>query len=1799
MADEITNLNAQIEKMEQSSADLGSVNSSLAARLKEVENREHELTEKVAGLTDELLNEERKSEDVARQLNRKDLEIKERDAQMNALLKNLSEKDKTIESLNSELKMFSESRLELEEKHRSREESLSEMNTSLHEVESEKGQLESEVKKLNKLCKGKDAKLTKVTKEKDEAIQMQQNRIEELEVALTEIKSILDNAENEKDRVESELIKLQKLYKGREVKVKKFEDVLAEQEKLMNDRDAELVILRESVTELNEKVEDSKYEEQQAMRNLEKQLTVNQQLQEQCQILEHHLEGSLQEVSGSKVEIETLRQSAVDSVKSANSELSTLQEENVKLNELLIIAEKEKDKAIEEKTTSKRNVEKMESEIKKVQMLLKGKDAKLRKASEQIEELEKLSSQLSEQCKEWENKYEELDSKHEQFIAEMSKLQKLGKGKEAKARKFEEVVAAQEKVLASKDADVLILQERVSDLSSKLKDLGYEEQELKNKLDQSVNNAQALESVLEEAKKSVEELTETIRLKNLEIEQLGDVVNGNKETILRLESEKIEYQQECENMKSSIFEIERKLTVANEQISELKCEIQSVLVEKEQLSSEIGKLKMVAKGKNAKLQKFEEVVSKQEHLLTEKETDIVMLNERINNLNETLNEKSLEFDSVKDGLEQAQMWEDRCSELEKSLDALQQNISMNEENQIHELQEKCSALENTIEFLQRKEKETEIEMEFLKSQVSELDYWKKKCSDLEKDISYDTKQQQKIVQETMQKEEVSNVLTALPQDSDDNILLESTDIQKLKESLEEKQILIRSIEENHSKELKALKSKLSKLKTLCKAKDAKIAKLQSLEENEEKSDNLASKGDYNSMSASVMSLDLDSSAYVYSESDYNSQSFSDTKDQISYLEKAMKSHQKIIRQKDEDSLYYQNQVDSQEVEIRSLRTLIEDREEEIDVLQSRIHDWEGWYQRESVGMDDSLRELQQICEEKDFEIIDMRRRILELQDTMHDRSSMVTDRTMQFESEIDELRTIQSSMASEKEHLQEKICQLESKVQLLEEENVKNKTDADKFKKLCKGKDAKLKKLEESLSKNQEILSGKEQEMEVLQRKIDDDAHSFSSNQDNLSLLQQSISDADREKEEMRNYIDKMNSEHFQQIQHFESMLSEETNQILSLKQKVIETENRMKHMDGNAELVKIELDMFKKEVFEVIREDQVFVLHEALESATNPVAIISLLRKEFSQTRQSLEQAQCQVKEKDSCLRSLDEENKSLMDKVSQNDEAIHAYERRINDLVMDLQENDRIMRNLTEKISRHEGVERGIQEDKVTEVRNLEAQITRLKDNLSRQGNEMQNLQMLYNSVSEQLEDTQRALDEASNLKSEKMEEQETAIKNLRERVHELGAANNELEDRVLQKDAILDELQQIIKDMDDANSLNHKTLSEKESEIQDLQTAIQEKDSSLEVQQEKCNMLEKEREAMKKSMQEFNEANVMKMEEKESAVAEAKLQLSESVELAAAKEAQIQSLKEANRMLNEEGMQRKSELEQLTNEISQWHTYHKSQEAYCNSLKEQDATTKQTLIEKESEITDLMSQVGNCRKENEQCQVRISELTNQVEFLQQEFQKDRDMMNQELNSLKNDLMEMTEKVGSQKLMLDKKEQDLSSLEGTCQQQRQHIDNLELQMASQNLQEMKDNVSMHQSSRAGTTSMELKDCIEPVMVSELVEPVREYHLGNAALPPSDQELIIETIDPPQQNQGVLAGYCQQPGATTFPQQHQEIEETIAPQHSQDVFADSPWPEDRQSADVRYLSYALIVLLYYTEWLYVILYIVCVVAYM
>ncbi|XP_056015404.1 golgin subfamily A member 6-like protein 25 [Ostrea edulis] len=849
--------------------------------------------------------------------------------------------------------------------------------------------LNSEIKKLQKLCKAKDAKISKMTQEMNNQDLGDrkdfENKVEKLE---TTLKEVID--ERESMRIENQ--KLQKMYKGREVKLKKLDEIVTEQEKLLSQYEADKLILSESVNELNEKVEDARYEEQIAQKELQKFTIQRQERIDEIEELRKFIAKKEEEIikfDGELVHLKDLLQQQNTEFNKRNQSQhvfsSQLEEENTALKSKVEKMDEEIQILKSKIVSLEESHEKHVTESKKLNMVTKGKDTKVKKMEEVLKKKEEELKSVHYQLQEIKKSYESSLEKEEVNAQEILKLQKLGKGKEAKAKKFEDVINMQEKLLADKVTDVVILQGSISEMNLKLEDLGATEQSLRSDLEDHLKTITELKVKCSKLEQNELDLRHALEMKE-EIQKLNRELETSKESYNLLLQEKEEVEEQCRKIKHSLLQTEEKLHESENEVQRLSEDLEKVRKEKENIIYETEKMKKVGKGKLTKLGKFQEIVEKQESIISEKDTDLLMMKERINDLSEKLGQKEEELQLLQGDLERMTRWEEVCKQHERTIHDIHQSVedrtreftegNIESDRKISILEEKCSALENTIEFLQRQEKDMELEIQSLSASSSEADYWKNRCQKLEEGNESHLKRIP-IVSDLIERQETNPSLAIKPKIQEDSTEdndpeYEDLNPKQLITTLDKKQALILSMQDNHQKELAALNAKLSKMKTLCKAKDAKIAKLQNMEKDEQ---NRGDESGSSNARESTDNLSLNSSVV---DNEWRERIMHS--EVVMQLERQIEDLKDVIQSRDEEIVDGRDFAINQQEELHSLREFLNAKEEDMFGLKERVYGWEDWYDKEFRGIESSLAAMEKSSIEKDTIIANMKEELDSLKD---------------------------------------------------------------------------------------------------------------------------------------------------------------------------------------------------------------------------------------------------------------------------------------------------------------------------------------------------------------------------------------------------------------------------------------------------------------------------------------------------------------------------------------------------------------------------------------------------------------------------------------------------------------------------------------------------------------------------------------------------------------------------------------------------------------------------------------------------
>lgn len=1427
----------------------------------------------------------------------------------------------------------------------------------------EKEKLETEISKLQQICKAKEAKVNKITQENEDILMSKDSAIEKLNYDLDEskfkneeIEKQLKFVNSEKDEINAELQKIQKLYKGKDVKNRKFEEVVSEQERIMTDKEAENFMLKERVKGLEHRMEDVLYEEELTRKEFEILRNENLDLKDRCYWLEEEIgtiqkdmtekldesQNELQRICAEREDMYASKQLFEETVQNLEYDKETLTN---------VIGERETgiSEINDELQQAMSARDKLMAENKKLSALLKGKDVKIKKLEGKLKENESVIIDLNKNI-------ENVEEEREKFVNEIGKLQKLGKGHDVKAKKFEEVVAIQEKVLVDKDTEVVILKEQINELNCRLEDLFSEEQGLRDELNESVTTVQQLEEKCHHLEADIEQLISNIKEKDNQIEELKQNLDINHELILKLESEKNNLMLEKGKMEHSVTEIHQEVSDRDINVDKVRKELESVLVEKEQLTLEIAKLKKVGKGRAAKVVKYEEVVSQQENIISEKEMDMIVLKERVQHLTEKLEYSDQELALLSNDLEQALLWKDKYDILlqdisqsenimKESISAEQQMPSVVEENILQETfhrQEASTQLQTTGNFL-----DVNDEIENLKLQLQEeKDKFVKEKSSLDGQIkklktlckAKDTKLS-KLMSDTGSQSSESSQVSVL----ESEIHFLKTDADTLKEVLLTKSKELEMSEnmcKDYELKLKELSHTLENLQT---ENDAKKEEIQTLSENmlaweqwyktelvNQKMDAEKCKND------EISSLQNTWSSY---ETWYR-QEISNLQGHVNNLQiqlTRVKSDPLLTIAENVESEYLQGSMNASKCEMESNDTKKSDQD--VPSLQTKINEDQSettlseTSDEKPMSATSDNEKLQNNLLLKDKEISDLRNELVNLKDNQIIVNEMqikieklqneISSRELEFQSlkemfenDIDEF---QSNLDATKEENTQLIQILEDKNQeilSLRTENASQgvwdhdqigsmETKLEEYESASKWYKSRV----EELQNNIEYLEGLNSSFEIgtleMERKCEQ--------------LQDMMEQSEKECEELRNESNLMRHNNDLYNDMLEKSKIEKENIQLENEKSLKSKDSKIKTM---IEAIDDLQDMLSKKEFDLQQlvtekeakseanshlENTVRYLQEQLSTETlniqlsllellkdqlgasiddtevhqhdydSTCTLLTKIKMEILNLKQSQAETLSKYGESEENIKSLEKELKNLTDTIDQEKQKSKTFEILVNNYELKLEEKEQIMTDLKQKLS-SSVTNQGDITEKNSQICQLESQLARLKDNLSRQGMEMQDLQQLYQNECEQLEQALNALEDGKKSFSSKLEESETAVANLRERLQSTEFANEKLECLLKEKDDYIILVESQKRDnVEKANELEGH-IEEKDAEIKSLSESFDSIQNDLVKRIEEMKNLQKmyenqseEQDKMLNTIEEFNTSNAIKLQEKETKITE----------------------------------------------------------------------------------------------------------------------------------------------------------------------------------------------------------------------------------------------------------------------------------------------------------------------------------------
>ena len=385
-----------------------------------------------------------------------------------------------------------------------------------------------------------------------------------------------------------------------------------------------------------------------------------------------------------------------------------------------------------------------------------------------------------------------LSKSDSKLKGEVIKLQKINKGKEAKIRKLEEKLTVQENETKNLKE---ILSQKDEDLSVSVEDRATFEKLKEQKI--------ILEFELQCAK---EELTKFKLSQSLNI---GEATDKDSELVPSLATEK---EDPSEQLDISEF---------SEDI--VRSKVIGVLQENKRLKQENNKLLKLSKGKEAKVKKAEDLISQQQKIISDKDTDILILKESVKDLTSKIEALDEDEHDLRYRLENALIdrdeWYDHCQDIEDQLDAAHESIDM-KNDELLRLDEAADADRETIDNLMYERDSIEREVESLKNELEILQNTLNKkdgeIKDLEAKLEETIEQKEKLALDVKKLNMVKKGKDAKAKKLEESMLVQGSAIEAseeyitgLEDKIKEKQAHVHALKQENE----SLKSQMQSLES--------------------------------------------------------------------------------------------------------------------------------------------------------------------------------------------------------------------------------------------------------------------------------------------------------------------------------------------------------------------------------------------------------------------------------------------------------------------------------------------------------------------------------------------------------------------------------------------------------------------------------------------------------------------------------------------------------------------------------------------------------------------------------------------------------------------------------------------------------------------------------------------------------------------------------------------------------------------------------------------------------------------------
>ena len=572
------------------------------------------------------------------------------------------------------------------------------------------------------------------------------------------IKSKIVNVLQENKKLKLENGKLQKLSKGKEAKVKKVEDLISQQQKLISDKETDIFILKESIKDLTDKVNTLTEDEQDLRYRLENALLDRDEWYDHCQNLEDQLDAAHESIDIKNDELLRLDETVDadrETIDNLIYEKESLERDVVALQDELECLRNTLDQKTEQIKGYEAQLkvlqgekEKFSSEIKKLQMVKKGKDAKAKKLEESVHVQENAMEAKEEFIATLQNRLQETEIQVHTLNFENKELKSQIQEQESDKQILQNKESKLENDLTELNTKLLGQNQQIRDLQEHIlsQDLRFENQHAKTA--EEIQLKKARENELEECL-NVELMQKT------ELERkLQDIEQAIKQTNLAL-TDKNEFISDIEgrlaSSNSTIHEKDTLLLSTQETVSYLTLQVKERDKQLDILHTKITDYeKHVEVLENSAKQQKMENSSIQEQL--------IKLMSAYQESEESLQNKESELKSVNA----------KCEALQKQFDS-NMSLIQDKDNEINKMRKKYLALDHetllTQSLMEEKEKHwsslSDEEILKLKKVIEEkevtIDKYKTdlKCLTLEKDTLLQKSEENMKDYDRIQKEMLS------------------------------------------------------------------------------------------------------------------------------------------------------------------------------------------------------------------------------------------------------------------------------------------------------------------------------------------------------------------------------------------------------------------------------------------------------------------------------------------------------------------------------------------------------------------------------------------------------------------------------------------------------------------------------------------------------------------------------------------------------------------------------------------------------------------------------------------------------------------------------------------------------------------------------------------------------------------------------------------------------------------------------------------------------------------------------------